>query len=428
METKTSVMLLIVAVLLFISANTTAAENVCQDDTGWDVVPSYTISPHGGYLDSHGNIENINDGDLDTFFSVYQDHEGNYLNFYVELDFPEAVDSMDMISFNYNQYDDNVGDIVYTVEVFNGTWNEIECATTKSSIISFSKCDVIPWPESWYNKVVNCSGNWNGIEKIKVKFASTSSIHGDWFWWGTFFVVLNEVQAHSSSCYQDIGLRFSNGTRTLKIAAEPPEGLMSTKDLCLDDVGWDVVPSFGINHHGGYLDPSGNIENINDNNLGSYFSVYQNHEGNILNFFVETTFPEAVDYVENINFNYDQYDDNIGDIVYSVEIFNGTWNNIDCITTETSPNRIVNCTGDWDGVQKIKINFYSTHSVTGGAFWTGTFQVYLNDVEVHSRMKSPLRIAKDGKNYGIALVNPGDPMDSGFRIQTSSGIKALRLY
>jgi len=40
---------------------------------------------------------------------------------------------------------------------------------------------------------------------------------------------------------------------------------------------------------------------------------------------------------------------------------------------------------------------------------------------------SPLRIAKDGIVYGIALVNPGDVNDSGVRIQTANdGLKALR--
>jgi hypothetical protein len=43
-------------------------------------------------------------------------------------------------------------------------------------------------------------------------------------------------------------------------------------------------------------------------------------------------------------------------------------------------------------------------------------------------LTSPLRIAKNGVIYGVALVNPGDPNDSGVRIQTSSGIKALRRY
>ena len=41
-------------------------------------------------------------------------------------------------------------------------------------------------------------------------------------------------------------------------------------------------------------------------------------------------------------------------------------------------------------------------------------------------LTSPLRIAKDGNIYGIVLVEPGDINDSGVRIQTSSGIKALR--
>lgn len=41
-------------------------------------------------------------------------------------------------------------------------------------------------------------------------------------------------------------------------------------------------------------------------------------------------------------------------------------------------------------------------------------------------LNSPLRIAKDGNIYGIVLVEPGDINDSGVRIQTSSGVKALR--
>jgi len=39
---------------------------------------------------------------------------------------------------------------------------------------------------------------------------------------------------------------------------------------------------------------------------------------------------------------------------------------------------------------------------------------------------SPLRIAKGGVVYGVALVNPGDPNDSGIRIRVSGAIKALR--
>jgi hypothetical protein len=39
---------------------------------------------------------------------------------------------------------------------------------------------------------------------------------------------------------------------------------------------------------------------------------------------------------------------------------------------------------------------------------------------------SPLRIAKNGTTYGIALVEPSDVNACGIRIETSSGVKALR--
>jgi len=43
-------------------------------------------------------------------------------------------------------------------------------------------------------------------------------------------------------------------------------------------------------------------------------------------------------------------------------------------------------------------------------------------------LTSSLRIGKNGVIHGIVLVEPGDANDSGVRIQTSSGIKALRKY
>lgn len=49
-------------------------------------------------------------------------------------------------------------------------------------------------------------------------------------------------------------------------------------------------------------------------------------------------------------------------------------------------------------------------------------------VEPLGTLTSPLRIAKDGNIYGIVLIDPGDPNDSGVRIQTGSGIKALRKH
>ncbi len=48
--------------------------------------------------------------------------------------------------------------------------------------------------------------------------------------------------------------------------------------------------------------------------------------------------------------------------------------------------------------------------------------------EPEGTLTSPLRIAKNGVTYGIVLVDPSDTNASGIRIQTSSGVKALRKY
>ena len=59
--------------------------------------------------------------------------------------------------------------------------------------------------------------------------------------------------------------------------------------------------------------------------------------------------------------------------------------------------------------------------------YNGTEIVYIA-AEPAGTLISSLRIAKNGVIYGIVLVAPGDANDSGLRIQTSSGIKALRKY
>ena len=45
--------------------------------------------------------------------------------------------------------------------------------------------------------------------------------------------------------------------------------------------------------------------------------------------------------------------------------------------------------------------------------------------EAEGTLTSPLRIAKNGTVYGVVLVEPGDPTDSGIVIQTASGAKAV---
>jgi hypothetical protein len=48
--------------------------------------------------------------------------------------------------------------------------------------------------------------------------------------------------------------------------------------------------------------------------------------------------------------------------------------------------------------------------------------------EPEDAVSSALRIGKDGKVYGVALVEPTDPNASSIRIKTSSGVKALRKF
>ncbi len=48
--------------------------------------------------------------------------------------------------------------------------------------------------------------------------------------------------------------------------------------------------------------------------------------------------------------------------------------------------------------------------------------------EPEGTLTSPLRIRKNGVTYGIVLVGPSDANASGIRVQTTSGVKALRKY
>ena len=49
-------------------------------------------------------------------------------------------------------------------------------------------------------------------------------------------------------------------------------------------------------------------------------------------------------------------------------------------------------------------------------------------IAIEAIMASPLRISKSGVTYGVALVNPTDPYASAIKIQTSSGVQALKKY
>jgi len=135
--------------------------------------------------------------------------------------------------------------------------------------------------------------------------------------------------------------------------------------------------------------------------------------------------------------------------------YDGEWHliNTKSYSKGTGTNTIEITTGaPWSGVTKVKLEAYM-HAYKSGGFlqsrathytyelsafglvyediglrvFDGTQTVSIA-VEPLGTLTSPLRIAKDGVIYGIALVDVGDPNESGIRIRTSSGIKALRKY
>jgi len=106
-------------------------------------------------------------------------------------------------------------------------------------------------------------------------------------------------------------------------------------------------------------------------------------------------------------------------------------------------------TGSWNNVSKMKVESeggggnitYSRYSIYEFRAWglSSTYidiglrvydgsQVISIACEPEGTLTSPLRIAKDGIIYGVALVDFSDASASKIRIQTSSGIKALRKY
>lgn len=101
---------------------------------------------------------------------------------------------------------------------------------------------------------------------------------------------------------------------------------------------------------------------------------------------------------------------------------NGHWceSDIDCI------NR--NCKIASDG-KKYCGDFSAEPSAQdiGLRFFDGAKSVKIA-VEPEGTLTSPLRIAKNGRIYGIILANPADADASKIKIRTKDGIKALKVY
>jgi len=235
-------------------------------------------------------------------------------------------------------------------------------------------------------------------------------------------------------------------------------------NLCLDG-----TPTFNIlaqrNINSWYQTAS----NINDNNTGTMvgFTGYAQYEDQaygkyeaIVDFAQLATIVNKVSYYRYWYF----YGQGWGKPSYSgyektYLYYGGAWHLIHThnfsgagIGANTDAGLIeITTGGPWTDVSKCKIEAYMI--VNAGTNEAGTIRHYTYElrafglvyediglrvfdgtqtvsiaVEPLGTLTSPLRIAKDGVIYGIALVDPGDPNESGIRINTSSGIKALRKY
>lgn len=140
-----------------------------------------------------------------------------------------------------------------------------------------------------------------------------------------------------------------------------------------------------------------------------------------------------------------------GGVIISL-YYGGQWNQIDTLVFvlggELFPKqtRVITTGGPWYNVGGVKVEasgggsyctiymytyeiraFGQSYIDIGLRVFNGS-QTVIIACEPDDNVTSPLRIAKDSKTYGVALVEPGDASDSGIRINTSSGIKALRKY
>jgi len=199
----------------------------------------------------------------------------------------------------------------------------------------------------------------------------------------------------------------------------------------------------------------GTASDMNDGNLGSYMGF-----GDLIpaggddysgEFEAIVTFASTVPEITKVQYNISgKTDGHTTDwIVKTYLYYSGAWQEID--SRKFGYTGEVEISGSWHNVEKVKVYIWAQITtaclkVEGCEFYRHLNelraigpQVYqdivlrvFNGTEIVAiateigPATSPLRIAKNGVIYGIALVDPGDPNDSGVRIQTSAGIKALR--
>jgi len=221
-----------------------------------------------------------------------------------------------------------------------------------------------------------------------------------------------------------------------------------TKTVSAEDINYalDGTATFnGISYEPHHAAPTwySVASNINDNNISTYVGfdciLWADYEAIV-------EFTEVVPVINKVNYTR-EWKTFFGSNEKVYLYYGGDWHLINTYHPTGSGVGTMEITkgGPWNNVSKIKL--YALMSVGSGGARHHLFELrafgppdymdiglrVFNGTEVVSiaaepegTLTSPLRIAKNGVIYGIALVDPGDPNDSGVRIQTSSGIKALR--
>ena len=226
-------------------------------------------------------------------------------------------------------------------------------------------------------------------------------------------------------------------------------------NLCLDG-----TPSFTILYGENIKAWYSTASNVNDDYINTKVGFTASHGTSgkaIGKYQVIVEFLHPANVINEVNFYRYVYNDGYTthDGYEKTSLFyDGAWHLIDTRTwgkPNVTGTITITAGGPWKNVTKVKLEVYNNAYTSGLGYGTATHYTYelrafglvYEDiglrvfdgtqtvsiaVEPLGTLTSPLRIAKDGVIYGIALVDPGDPNESGIRINTSSGIKALRKY
>jgi len=231
-------------------------------------------------------------------------------------------------------------------------------------------------------------------------------------------------------------------------------------NLCLDG-----TPDVNNLYQDGYLSPNivwyiSNPSRINDDNIDTWQGVLA--EGELWRgsawvkhrYEAIVTFPENAIVVNKVEYVRDGYAATSLQGYYEKTFlyYNSQWNEIYSRGFYVGGKAVQEITsgGPWYNVTRVKVEIYGYSTASGDHLYLNSrlyelraFGLVYEDiglrvfdgtqtvsiaVEPLGTLTSPLRIAKDGLVYGIVLVDQGDPNESGIRINTSSGIKALRKY